>query len=89
MKTHFTQLPNLRLAAGLISLAAALFSPIFTAKTSAAETGKKPTREEQVRGDLASAGSAESGWIYNDLAEGLKQSAATGKPVLLVLRCVT
>lgn len=28
-------------------------------------------------------------WVYNDLEEGLKQARKTGKPLLLVYRCVT
>jgi hypothetical protein len=27
-------------------------------------------------------------WIYNDLKEGITQARATGKPLLVVFRCV-
>ena len=37
------------------------------------------------RGEVMSAGS----WIYNDLPRGWEEARRTGKPLLVVLRCVT
>ncbi|ADG69827.1 PDZ/DHR/GLGF domain protein [Planctopirus limnophila DSM 3776] len=47
----------------------------------------KPTREEKVRADKAKVES-EGFWIYNDLARGLEQAKKTGKPLVVVLRCI-
>src|SRR5438046_2777532 len=45
------------------------------------------TREEQV---LADRKKFESGsfWIYNDLPRGFAEAKKTGKPLLVVLRCI-
>ncbi len=45
------------------------------------------TREQKVRGDKAKVEAA-GFWIYNDLARGLAEGKASGKPLLVVLRCV-
>lgn len=45
------------------------------------------TREEKVRNDRKKV-EAEGFWIYNDLAKGLAQAEQSGKPVLVVLRCI-
>ncbi len=44
-------------------------------------------REEKVRADKAKV-EAEGFWIYNDLAKGFEQAKATGKPMIVVLRCI-
>src|SRR5262245_3251676 len=45
------------------------------------------TREEKVRADKARV-EADGFWIYNDLASGFADAKATGKPLLVVLRCI-
>jgi serine protease Do len=45
------------------------------------------TREEKVLEDRRRV-EAERFWIYNDLAKGLDEARATGKPVLVSLRCI-
>ncbi|MCS6852795.1 MAG: PDZ domain-containing protein [Gemmataceae bacterium] len=45
------------------------------------------TREERVRADRAKI-LAEGFWIYNDLGRGFAEAKKTGKPMLIVLRCV-
>jgi serine protease Do len=45
------------------------------------------TREEKVRNDRRKVES-EGFWIYNDLAKGFEQARETGKPMLVVLRCL-
>lgn len=44
-------------------------------------------REGAVRGDKAKMQDSER-WIYNDLASGFAKAKETGKPLLVVLRCV-
>lgn len=44
-------------------------------------------REGAVRGDRAKMEN-DARWIYNDVERGFTESAATGKPLLVVLRCV-
>ncbi|MCA8997220.1 MAG: PDZ domain-containing protein [Planctomycetaceae bacterium] len=55
----------------------------FTSQTEA----QKPTREEKVRSDRARI-EGEGFWIYNDLKKGFQEAALTGKPLLVVLRCI-
>lgn len=45
------------------------------------------TREEKVRGDKKKVES-EGFWIYNDLPKAFKQARETGKPIVVVLRCI-
>src|SRR5262245_7321438 len=45
------------------------------------------TREEKVRADRKKV-EAEGFWIYNDLARGYDEAKKTGKPMLVVLRCI-
>lgn len=45
------------------------------------------SREEKVRNDRRKI-EAEGLWIYNDLAEGFALAKETGKPMLVVLRCI-
>src|SRR5438046_2096727 len=44
-------------------------------------------REEKVRGDKKKV-EAEGFWIYNDLAKGFDEAKKTGKPLLVILRCI-
>ncbi len=45
------------------------------------------TREEKVRRDRAKV-EADGFWIYNDLDEAFRQGRQTGKPIIVVLRCI-
>ncbi|WP_254513283.1 Trx7/PDZ domain-containing (seleno)protein [Anatilimnocola floriformis] len=45
------------------------------------------TREQKVRSDKEKY-EATGFWIYNDLAKGFAEAKATGKPLLVVLRCL-
>ena len=45
------------------------------------------TREQKVRDDRKKV-EAEGFWIYNDLAKGFAEAKKTGKPLLVVLRCI-
>jgi len=45
------------------------------------------TREEKVRNDKQKV-EAEGFWIYNDLAKGFAEAENSGKPLLVVLRCI-
>ena len=45
------------------------------------------TREEKVREDRAKV-EAEGFWIYNDLDRGFAEARRSGKPLLVVLRCI-
>lgn len=51
-----------------------------------AEDGKL-TREEKVLGDRQKV-LADGYWIYNGFEEGIKQAKESGKPMLVVLRCI-
>jgi serine protease Do len=45
------------------------------------------TRDQKVQADRKEV--SESGfWIYNDLEQGVAQARATGKPMLVVFRCI-
>lgn len=48
---------------------------------------QQKTREQKVREDRAKV-EAEGFWIYNDLAKGFQEAKHTGKPLLVVLRCI-
>ncbi len=45
------------------------------------------TREEKVRSDKAKV-EAEGFWIYNDLPQAYREARQSGKPILVVLRCL-
>lgn len=45
------------------------------------------TREQKVRQDKAKVES-DGFWIYNNLAKGIEEAKASGKPLLVVLRCI-
>src|SRR5437762_8793837 len=46
-----------------------------------------PTREQKVRGDKAKV-EAEGFWIYNDLPRAYAEAKTTGRPLVVVLRCI-
>ncbi len=46
-----------------------------------------PTREQKVRADRQKV-EADGFWIYNDLPRGFAEAKDTGKPMLVVLRCI-
>lgn len=47
----------------------------------------KKTREQKVREDRAKVESA-GYWIYNDLAKGYAEAKSSGKPMIVILRCI-
>jgi hypothetical protein len=57
---------------------------IFSAASPAQET---KTRDELVREDLSNFGSLDT-WIYNDVERGFETARKTGKPLLVVFRCI-
>ena len=62
--------------------AALVCSLLFHVASHAAEN-----RDAKVRNDR-SAVEATGLWIYNDLAQGFLEAKKSGKPLLVVLRCV-
>ncbi|MCA9036757.1 MAG: PDZ domain-containing protein [Planctomycetaceae bacterium] len=50
-------------------------------------SAQKKSREEKVREDKARV-TEEGFWIYNDLPAAFQQAKQTGKPILVVLRCL-
>jgi hypothetical protein len=54
---------------------------------SLASSAGAQTREEKVRNDRKKV-EAEGFWIYNDLAKGFDEAKKSGKPLLVVLRCI-
>lgn len=48
---------------------------------------QKPSREQKVRSDRAKV-EAEGFWIYNDLPRGIAEAKKTGKPLLVIMRCI-
>jgi serine protease Do len=50
-------------------------------------SAESQTREEKVRNDRQRV-TAEGFWIYNDLETGMARAKDTGKPLLVVLRCI-
>jgi hypothetical protein len=57
---------------------------LFMVGTLAAQ---QPTREEKVRGDKAKVEAA-GFWIYGDLPRGFAEAKKSGKPLVVVLRCL-
>jgi serine protease Do len=64
-----------------------LVFPALVAWLSAAVLVGAQTREEKVRNDRKKV-EADGFWIYNDLAKGFAQAKQSGKPMLVVLRCI-
>lgn len=59
-----------------------LLSVLLTAQSVSAQS-----REDKVRNDRKKV-EAEGFWIYGDLAKGFEQAKQTGKPLLVLLRCI-
>lgn len=59
-----------------------VLSVLLTAQSVSAQS-----REEKVRNDRKKV-EAEGFWIYGDLAKGFEQAKQTGKPLLVLLRCI-
>jgi serine protease Do len=57
---------------------------LMTVSVSAQE---KKTRDQKVREDLEKV-TSEGFWIYNNLPAAFEKAKATGKPILVVLRCI-
>lgn len=64
-----------------------VFCSLITCFTCQAGLGQELTREEKVRADRKRV-EAEGLWLYNDLDGAYAQARATGKPILVVLRCL-
>ncbi len=62
-----------------------LLSFVFISQLAIAE--EKKTREQKVREDRQRV-EAEGFWIYNDLQRGYDAARDSGKPILVVLRCI-
>ena len=71
---------NHRLAGIVVTLAAALGA-------GAAVAQEKNDREKKVRGDKEHVAAIDS-WIYDDLPRGIAEAKKTGKPLLVVFRCI-
>ncbi|PQO38406.1 Trx7/PDZ domain-containing (seleno)protein [Blastopirellula marina] len=74
----------------MISLLRTWTSILFTLLLLAPLVGQEPkklTREEKVRGDREKVLSS-GYWIYNDFQKGLAEAKDTGKPLMVVLRCI-
>lgn len=65
----------------------AFLLPVLLAWACVTGMGGAQTREEKVRNDRKKV-EAEGFWIYNDLARGLAEARKSGKPLLVVLRCI-
>tara|TARA_R110002096_G_scaffold61208_7_gene152163 strand:+ start:341 stop:565 length:225 start_codon:yes stop_codon:yes gene_type:complete len=73
MKSHFLRLTSLTFAATL-------------ALSNTGNTADK-TRDEQVMDDRDKLIDNDT-WIYNDLTKGKEVAAASGKPLMVVFRCI-
>ncbi|MBL8815550.1 MAG: thioredoxin family protein [Planctomyces sp.] len=69
----------------LILMAASLFGTRISTPLFAQEP--KQTREQKVRGDKERV-EKEGFWIYNDLPTAFRKAKQSGKPILVVLRCL-
>jgi hypothetical protein len=65
------------------------FAPLFTASLllASAALSAAEDRRERVLNDRTEVQAA-GHWIYNDLPQGVTEAARSGKPLLVVLRCV-
>lgn len=61
----------------IASLAMIVSSPLFAAED----------RDTKVRNDRKNL-QADKSWVYNDLSQGFELAKKTGKPLLVVLRCI-
>lgn len=62
-----------------------LLGPLVSLSVSTSAAAQ--TREEKVRGDREKV-EADGFWIYNDLEKAFRQGRETGKPIIVVLRCI-
>src|SRR3954470_17104415 len=69
----------------LLSRMSLLFAGLLVLISHAA--GQAPTREQKVRGDKAKV-EAEGFWIYNDLPRAYAEAKTSGRPMVVVLRCI-
>ena len=53
----------------------------------AATTSAQNKRETVVRADKRQL-ETDASWIYNDFAQGVASAQATGKPLLVLIRCI-
>jgi len=68
----------------------ALFSSIalaLSAATAAQAAEKKLTRDQMVHKDKADLQRIDE-WIYNDLEQARAEARRTGKPLMVVFRCI-
>lgn len=61
--------------------------PVLLLLAAGAAAQPKLTREEKVQADRKKV-EAEGFWIYNDLPKGFAEAKKSGKPLLVVLRCI-
>ncbi len=61
-----------------------LFLGVFTLTATLQGAEDRDTKVRNDRNQVEAIGS----WIYNDLAQGFTQAKASGKPLLVVFRCV-
>lgn len=64
-----------------------LLAPFLLSLATTPTLAQQMTREEKVRADRAKV-EAEGFWIYNDLDKAYRIAEETGKPLLVVLRCI-
>lgn len=65
-----------------------LLSLAFVLSAAAAPaTEKKITRDQMVRNDIAEVAQIDE-WIYNDLGKAQAEARRSGKPMMLVFRCI-
>jgi hypothetical protein len=65
----------------------ALMGLIQTSRGDAFAQEKKKTRDQMVRDDRERV-TADGFWIYNDLPKAFEQAKSSGKPIVVVLRCI-
>jgi hypothetical protein len=68
-------------------LAAAVIASFTSAILAADPPAKPKDRKTQVLEDRQIVG-ADEAWVYNDLAKGIAEAKKTGKPLLVVFRCI-
>lgn len=68
------------------ALPLAVLAAVLVASAALAQD-KKVDRETKVRGDKERVAAMDS-WIYDDLPRGIEEAKKTGKPLLVVFRCI-
>lgn len=65
-----------------------LLSLAFVLSATAAQAAeKKITRDQMVRNDIAEVAQIDE-WIYNDLGKAQAEAKRSGKPMMIVFRCI-